>query len=131
MTRLDPRADRAVRDAVDDFIGRSLPPEYVGETVFETKNSRYRLIDGVLFSAPDASLVGAELVGWLLETPKRCTVESAWQATSRAVLVDRQRARHIIVTSSTRIPPSFVVSGRTMANSSPPNRAGVSMARLA
>ncbi len=92
-----------MRDAVDDFLGGSLPPEYVGETVFETKNSRYRLIDGVLFSAPDASLVGAELVGWLLESPKRCTVESAWQATSRAVLVDRKRGRHIIVTSSTRM----------------------------
>ena len=103
MIGLDPRADRAVRDAVDDFLDGSLPPEYAGETVFETKNSRYRVIDGILFSAPDATLVGAELVGWLIESPKRCTVESAWQATSRAVLVDRKRGRHIIVTSSTRM----------------------------
>lgn len=92
-----------MRDAVDDFLSGCLPPEYTGEMVFETKNSRYRLLDGVLFSAPDASLVGAELVGWLIESAKRCTVESAWQATSRAVLVDRKRGRHIIVTSSTRL----------------------------
>lgn len=103
MTGLEPRADRAVRDAVDAFLEDRLRPEYAGETVFETKNSRYRLIDGTLFSAPDASLVGAELVGWLMEGAKRSTVESAWQATSRAVLVDRKRGRHIIVTSSTRM----------------------------
>ncbi|MEP7124631.1 MAG: hypothetical protein ABJE95_27125 [Byssovorax sp.] len=103
MTGLEAKADQAVRDAVDAFIEGRLRSEYTGETVFETKNSRYRLMDGVLFSAPDASLVGAELVGWLIESPRRCSVESAWQATSRAVLVDRQRGRHIIVTSSTRM----------------------------
>ncbi len=101
MTGLEPRADRAVRDAVDAFLEGRLRPEYAGETVFETKNSRYRLFNGVLYSAPDASLVGAELVGWLMESAKRSTVGSAWQATSRAVLVDRKRGRHIIVTSST------------------------------
>ncbi len=103
MTGLEPRADQAVRDAVDAFIEGRLRPDYAGETVFETKNSRYRLMDGVLFSAPDASLIGAELVGWLIDSPRRSSVESAWQATSRAVLVDRQRGRHIIVTSSTRM----------------------------
>lgn len=103
MTGLEPKADQAVRDAVDAFIEGRLRSEHAGETVFETKNSRYRLMDGVLFSAPDASLVGAELVGWLIESSRRCSVESAWQATSRAVLVDRQRGRHIIVTSSTRM----------------------------
>ena len=101
MTGLEPRADRAVRDAVDAFIEGRLRPEYAGETVFETKNSRYRVLDGILFSAPDATLVGAELVGWLIDSARRSTVESAWQATSRAVLVDRKRGRHIIVTSST------------------------------
>jgi hypothetical protein len=103
MTGLEPKADQAVRDAVDAFIEGRLRSDYTGETVFETKNSRYRLMDGVLFSAPDASLVGAELVGWLIESARRCTVESAWQSTSRAVLVDRKRGRHIIVTSSTRM----------------------------
>jgi hypothetical protein len=103
MTGLEPRADQAVRDAVDAFIEGRLRPGYAGETVFETKNSRYRLMDGILFSAPDASLVGAELVGWLIESSRRSTVASAWEATSRAVLVDRKRGRHIIVTSSTRM----------------------------
>ena len=103
MTGLEPRADQAVRDAVDAFIEGRLRPDYAGETVFETKNSRYRLMDGILFAAPDASLIGAELVGWLIDSPRRSSVESAWQATSRAVLVDRKRGRHIIVTSSTRM----------------------------
>ena len=103
MTGLEPKADEAVRDAVDAFIEGRLDVKYAGETIFETKNSRYRLMDGVLFSAPDASLIGAELVGWLFETERRTAVGSTWQATSRAVLVDRKRGRHIIVTSSTRM----------------------------
>lgn len=103
MTNLDPRADRAVRDAVDAFMEGRLVPDFVGETVFETKNSRYRLRAGVIYAAPDASLVGAELVGWLCESQRRCLVESAWQHGARAVLVDRSRGRSIIVTSTTRI----------------------------
>jgi hypothetical protein len=42
-------------------------------------------------------------VGWLIESSRRSSVASAWEATSRAVLVDRKRGRHIIVTSSTRM----------------------------
>jgi hypothetical protein len=103
MASLDPAADRVVRDAVDAFIEGRLAPDLSGETVFETKNSRYRLLDGVVFSAPDNSLLGAELVGWLVETPRRNVVESAWAPGSRAVLVDRARGRSIIVTSSTRL----------------------------
>ena len=103
MTNLEPRADRVVRDAVDAFMEGRLVPEFSGETVFETKNSRYRLRDGVVFAAPDPSLLGAELVGWLCESSRRCLVESAWQTGSRAVLVDRTRGRHIIVTSTTRL----------------------------
>lgn len=103
MTNLEPRADRVVRDAVDAFMEGRLVPEFSGETAFETKNSRYRLRDGVVFAAPDPSLLGAELVGWLCESSRRCLVESAWQTGSRAVLVDRTRGRHIIVTSTTRL----------------------------
>ena len=127
MTGLEPRADQAVRDAVDAFIEGRLRPEYSGETVFETKNSRYRLMDGILFSAPDSSLIGAELVGWLIESSRRSTVESAWEATSRAVLVDRKRGRHIIVTSSTRMlhleeesPPSGSSEDQTGSSVHPP-----------
>jgi hypothetical protein len=103
MTSLPPHADQVVRDAVDAFMEGRLVPEFVGETVFETKNSRYRLVDGVVVVGPDPSLVGAELVGWLCESSRRCLVESAWQPGSRAVLVDRQRGRDIIVTSTTRL----------------------------
>lgn len=127
MTGLEQKADQAVRDAVDAFIEGRLKPEYSGETVFETKNSRYRLMDGVLFSAPDASLIGAELVGWLIESSRRSTVASAWEATSRAVLVDRKRGRHIIVTSSTRMlhleeeaPPSGSVEDQAGSSVHPP-----------
>lgn len=103
MTSLPPHADQVVRDAVDAFMEGRLVPEFLGETVFETKNSRYRLIDGVVVAGPDPSLNGAELVGWFCESGRRCLVESAWQPGSRAVLVDRQRGRDIIVTSTTRL----------------------------
>ncbi len=103
MTNLDPAADKAVRDAVDAYMEGRLTPEFVGETVFETKNSRYRLLDGVVFAAPDDSLIGSELVGWLMESRRRSVVESAWQPGLRAVLVDRHHGRHIIVTSTTRL----------------------------
>jgi hypothetical protein len=103
MTSLPPHADQVVHDAVDAFMEGRLVPDFVGETAFETKNSRYRLLDGVVIAGPDPSLVGAELVGWLCESGRRCLVESAWQPGSRAVLVDRQRGRDIIVTSTTRL----------------------------
>jgi len=103
MSSLDTPADKAVRDAVDAFMEGRLTPEFSGETVFETKNSRYRLLDGVVFAAPDDSLLGAELVGWLMETSRRSVVGSAWQPGARAVLVDRNRGRNIIVTSTTRL----------------------------
>jgi hypothetical protein len=103
MATLDDRADKVVRDAIDAFLDGRLVPDFAGETVFETKNSRYRLLDGVVFAAPDPGLVGAELVGWLCESSRRCLVESAWQPGSRAVLVDRKQGRNIIVTSTTRL----------------------------
>jgi hypothetical protein len=103
MANLDSVADKAVHDAVDAFMEGRLVPDFMGETVFETKHSRYRLRDGVVYAAPSDGLIGAELVGWLMETPRRSVVESAWQPGSRAVLVDRARGRNIIVTSSTRL----------------------------
>jgi hypothetical protein len=103
MTNLDAAADKAVHDAVDAFMDGSLRPDFTGETVFETKHSRYRLRNGVVYAAPSDGLIGAELVGWLMETSRRTIVESAWQPGSRAVLVDRARGRNIIVTSSTRL----------------------------
>lgn len=106
MAPLATHADQAVRHAVDAYIdGRSLPT-FEGDARFETRNSAYRLLDGVLLSAPDASLVGAELVGWLVEFPSRSEVTSTWRNGARAVLVDTRndgvRGPHIVVTSATR-----------------------------
>ncbi len=107
MTNLDAVSDKVVRDAVDAYLDGRLAPELsgdrTGETAFETKNSRYRLVDGIVIAAPDDSLIGSELVGWLIESTRRSVVESAWQPGSRAVLVDRHRGRNIIVTSTTRL----------------------------
>lgn len=103
MAHLEPQADQAVRDAVDAFMAGRLLPEFDGETVFETQNSRYRLLDGVVFSAPDAELVGAELIGWLMEAGRRSVIGSSWLPGARAVLVNRRRGRNIIVTSTTRM----------------------------
>ena len=103
MANLDPMADKAVRDAVDAYMEGRLPPPYTGASAFETKNSRYRLRDSIIVEAPDETLVGAELVGWLMERPEWSSVEPMWQPGARAVLVDRVRGRNIIVTSTTRI----------------------------
>lgn len=106
MTPLAAHADQAVRHAVDAYIDGRFLPTFEGEAAFETRNSRYRLLDGVLLSAPDASLVGAELVGFLIEYPSRSEVSPMWKNGSRAVLVDTRndgvRGPHIIVTSATR-----------------------------
>src|SRR5262245_2945862 len=101
MTGLEPRADQIVREAVDAYLDGYLRYSPEGELVFETKNSCYRLRDGTLFAAPDSSLIGAELVGWLVDGGEP-VMASAWRPGARAVLVDRKRGRHIIVTSPTR-----------------------------
>src|SRR5262245_20612179 len=103
MTFLGPEADRAVRNAVDAFLNGKLRPQAEGEVVFETRNSRYRIVDGTLVSATDPSLVGAELVGWLVESDHQTIVGAWWTPTARAVLVDHRQGRHIIVTSGTRL----------------------------
>ena len=106
MTSLALNADLAVRHAVDAYIDGRLLPTFEGEAFFETRNSRYRLLDGVLFSAPDSALVGAELVGWLVDYVSRSEVVTAWRAGARAVLVDTRndgvRGPQIVVTSATR-----------------------------
>ena len=103
MTFLAPEADRIVRTAVDAYFEGRLRPEIDGEAVFETRNSRYRLVDGTLLSASDTTLVGCELVGWLTESTAEVQVSPWWTPGARAVLVDRQQGRHIVVTSATRL----------------------------
>jgi hypothetical protein len=103
MTFLAPEADRIVRTAVDAYFDGRLRPEIDGEAVFETRNSRYRLVDGTLLAASDATLVGCELVGWLTESTAEVQVSPWWTPGARAVLVDRQQGRHIVVTSATRL----------------------------
>ena len=106
MTPLAAHADQAVRHAVDAYIDGRFLPTFEGQAAFETRNSRYRLLDGVLLAAPDPSLVGAELVGWLVEYPSRSEVTPTWKNGARAVLVDTRndgiRGPHIVVTSATR-----------------------------
>jgi hypothetical protein len=102
--------DQVVRSAVDAYLEGRLRAPFPGETVFETRNSRYRLMDGVLFSAQDGSLLGAELVGWLIggQDADDAIVEGIWREGARAVLVDRNRGRCIVVTSTARL-----ISSRT------------------
>lgn len=106
MTPLAAHADQAVRHAVDAYIDGRFLPTFEGQASFETRNSRYRLLDGVLLEAPDVSLVGAEIVGWLVEYPSRSEVTPTWKNGARAVLVDTRndgvRGPHIVVTSATR-----------------------------
>lgn len=102
MAEIDAKADLAVRQTVDAYIEGHLPKMPVGELIFETKNSRYRIVNGVLTSAPDSVLLGAELVGWLLEG-EHPSVKLAWELDCRAVFVDRKRGRHIVVTSRVKM----------------------------
>jgi hypothetical protein len=96
------QSEESVREAVDAYLEGRIRPDLEGEAQFETRNSRYRLIDGVLFSASDASLLGAELVGWLKESDRSPSVGAWWSPGARAVLVNRRQGRHIVVTSGTR-----------------------------
>ena len=106
MKPLAPSADQAVRHAVNAYIDGRLLPNFEGEASFETRNSVYRLLDGVLHVAPDHGLVGAELVGWLVEFVNRAEVSQTWRNGARAILVDTRndgvKGPHIIVTSATR-----------------------------
>lgn len=106
MTPLAPPADQAVRHAVDAYVDGRLLPTFEGEASFETRNSTYRVLDGVLYAAPDHGLLGAELVGWLVEFVARAEVSQAWRPGARAILVDTRndgvKGPHIIVTSATR-----------------------------
>jgi len=100
MNFLEPESDRAVRMGVDAFIDGRLRPVVAGDTVFETKNSRYRMRDGVIIAATDGRLIGSELVGWLAEE-NPTDLDPRWFAGARAVLLDRRFGRHIVVTSAT------------------------------
>jgi hypothetical protein len=101
MNFLEPDSDRAVRTSVDAFIDGRLRPAIAGDTVFETKNSRYRMLDGKIVAATDSRLMGSELVGWLSEVEEGTCVGPRWSAGARAVLLDRRFGRNIVVTSPT------------------------------
>ena len=56
MTPLPPQADQAVRHAVDAYIDGRLLPVFEGEGSFDTRNSTYRLLDGVLLDPESLEL---------------------------------------------------------------------------
>lgn len=99
MSFLDSPSERVVRGAVEEFLGGALKPHIEGELVLETANSRYRFLDGVCFGASDDEIVGAELVGWLLESERSSAVSAWWRRGARAVLVIRRPRGEIVVTS--------------------------------
>ncbi len=98
MSYLTLDADRLVRDAVDAFLAGRLRPDPLPDTVYATKNSRYRIIAGLVHEASDTSLMGAELVGWLVEEPGSARIEPRWRTSSRGVFVER-RSGEVVVTS--------------------------------
>ena len=106
---LEATSERVVRHAVDEFLDGALTPEIEGELVIETQSSRYRFIDGICFSASSDDLVGAELVGWLLENDRSSAVSAWWRRGARAVLLARRAHGEIVVTSPAR---SLLVDGK-------------------
>jgi len=103
MTYLTPSSDRIVRTAVDDYLSGRRRPQIPSEAVLETRNSRYRFVQGRVVENVDDALIGAELVGWLEEDDEGSVQTSkTWRPGLRAILVDHQNHRHIVVTSQTR-----------------------------
>lgn len=98
MSYLTLDADRLVRDAVDAFLEGRLRPDPLPDTLYSTKNSRYRILAGLVHEASDTSLMGAELVGWLVEAAGSARIEPRWENDARAIFVER-RSRHVVVTS--------------------------------
>jgi hypothetical protein len=118
-------SDRIVRDAVDAFLEGRLAPDLPGSTWFETRNSRYTLLDGVLVGARQAALLGAELVGWLDEQRGVRSVHARWSPGSKAILVDRREGRQLVVTSAVK--RLGVDERERAASSAPPPRVGPSV----
>jgi hypothetical protein len=100
MSYLTLDADRMVRQAVDAYLEGRFRPEAMGDCIYATRNSQYRVVDGMVLEATDTSLMGADLVGWLIEEHGQSVVELEWRPYARAVFVDR-RSRHVVVTSRT------------------------------
>ncbi|HVK69520.1 MAG TPA: hypothetical protein VM694_33915 [Polyangium sp.] len=102
MNFLEPDSDRVVRVSTDAFLEGRLRPDVTGDRVFETKNSRYRMVLGKLVAATSSQLVGSELVGWLVdEESDKARVLPRWSPGARAVLLVKRLGRHIVVTSAT------------------------------
>jgi hypothetical protein len=98
MSYLTLDADRLVRDAVDAFLEGRLRPDPLPDTMYATKNSRYRVLAGLVHEASDTSLMGAELVGWLIEDGAAARIEPKWEFRARAIFVER-KTRQVVVTS--------------------------------
>jgi hypothetical protein len=120
MSILDSSSEFAVRLAVEDFMQGALRSRVDGEIAFATRNSVYHFQNGVcvhseeqLPSEPTAvrdatpcdargrRYVGAELVGWLVESEAGSRVLPVWLRGARAVVVRRSCPDRIVVTSPT------------------------------
>jgi hypothetical protein len=100
MSYLTLDADRLVRDAVDAYLEDRARPDSGGDCVYATRNSQYRVVEGTVHEASDTSLIGAELVGWLVEELGQPLFEGRWRPFGRAIFVER-KSRHVVVTSRT------------------------------
>jgi hypothetical protein len=89
-------SQRAVYKAIEAFNDGSFRIQTEGELAFETEAGRYRVIDGVCFAADDATIegdaarmIGAELVGWLVESIRASGVGGFWRRGARALFVTK------------------------------------------
>jgi hypothetical protein len=92
-------SQRAVYKAIDAFNDGSFRIQLDGELAFETKTGRYRVIDGVCFSAEDGGfegevsrIIGADLVGWLHESLRASAVAGFWRRGARVVFLTKDGA---------------------------------------
>ena len=92
-------SERAVYKAAEAFSDGALQPKLDAELAFTTAEGKSRLIDGICFDSDAEELVGAKLVGWLVESERASAVGAWWRRGARAVLLKRDGA--IAVTAPT------------------------------
>lgn len=98
MSLLAIDAERLAQEATDAFIEGRLRPRREPDTLYRTRNSRYRIMEGIVEEATDTTVIGATLVSWLFEERGSFRLEPQWRAGARAILLGKTHPQ-VIVTS--------------------------------
>lgn len=104
-------SERAIYQAMFELLDGAREQRLSGEAEVETAEGHYRFIDGVCFSASDASSIGSELVGWLVEADRASAVLTRFRRGAGAVLVKSAQPRVLAAASALRVGGTPVADG--------------------